>query len=71
MTSFQLRTRRDQEPVAHRPSSWIGSASGGSTIQFRHRCVGLGGTCRRVDLLKVAAAVYCADRLTVRPGTWT
>jgi 7-cyano-7-deazaguanine synthase in queuosine biosynthesis len=23
------------------------------------------------DLLKFAAAVYCADRLSVRPGTWT
>ena len=72
MTAYQLRTRRDQAPDAP-PTillDWFGSR--GSTIQVRSSLrSGLAVPAVAVDLLKAAAAVYCADRLTVRPGTWT
>lgn len=73
MTTYQLRTRRDQEPEAP-PTillDWFGG-SGGSTIQFRSSLrSGLAVPAVATDLLKAAAAIYCADRLTVRPRTWT
>ena len=73
MTTYQLRTRRDQEPKAP-PTillDWFGG-SGRSTIQVRSSLrSGLAVPAVAVDLLKAAAAVYCADRLTERPGTWT
>ena len=73
MTAYQLRTRRDQKPAA-RPTvllDWFGRG-GGSTIQVRSSLrSGLAVPAVAVDLLKAAAAVYCADRLTLRPGTWT
>jgi 7-cyano-7-deazaguanine synthase in queuosine biosynthesis len=73
VTAYQLRTRRDQRPAA--PSTvlldWFGRG-GGSTIQVRSSLrSGLAVSAVAVDLLKAAAAVYCADRLTLRPGTWT
>ena len=43
-----------------------------STIQYRGSLRSrLAIPAAALDLLKVAAAVYCADRLTERPGTWT
>jgi 7-cyano-7-deazaguanine synthase in queuosine biosynthesis len=74
MTCYQLRTQRSQA-VAAAPTvllDWFDASHSQSTIQYR-------GTLRSklaipaaaLDLLKVAAAVYCADRLTERPGTWT
>ena len=73
MTAYQLRTRRDQKPEAP-PTillDWFGGDSG-STIQVRSSLrSGLAVPAVAIDLLKAAAAVYCADRLTVRPGTWT
>ena len=71
--SYQLRTRRGQAPEAPPTTllDWFGGPSE-STIQvrssLRHR---LAVPAAAVDLLRAAAAVYCADRLTVRPGTWT
>jgi 7-cyano-7-deazaguanine synthase in queuosine biosynthesis len=73
VTAYHLRTRRDQEPEVP-PTillDWFGSR-GGSTIQVRSSLrAGLAVPAVSVDLLKAAAAVYCADRLTLRPGTWT
>jgi len=73
MTSFQLRTRRDQEPAALPVIllDWfLGRA--GSTIQARQSLTtGLTPPDVAVDLLRFAAAAYCADRLSLRPGTWT
>ena len=73
MTGYQLRTQRDREPKAP-PTillDWF-SGSGESTIQVRSSLrSGLAVPAVAVDLLKAAAAVYCADRLTERPGTWT
>jgi 7-cyano-7-deazaguanine synthase in queuosine biosynthesis len=73
VTAYQLRTQYDQEPAA-RPTirlDWF-DGRGQSTIKYR------GSLRSRLaippaahDLLKVSAAVYCADRLTLRPGTWT
>lgn len=73
MTSFQLRTRRDQEPAAP-PTvllDWFPGRAG-STIQARQSLTtGLTPPDIAVDLLRFAAAAYCADRLSIRPGTWT
>ena len=73
MTGYQLRTQRNQEPKTP-PTillDWF-NGSGGSTIQVRSSLrSGLTVPAVAVDLLKAAAAVYCADRLTERPGTWT
>jgi 7-cyano-7-deazaguanine synthase in queuosine biosynthesis len=74
VTSYQLRTQPNQAADAS-PTvllDWLDSSPHRSTIQYR-------GSLRSrlvipaaaLDLLKVAAAVYCADRLTERPGTWT
>jgi 7-cyano-7-deazaguanine synthase in queuosine biosynthesis len=72
MTTFRLRTRRDQQ-VPPRPTvllDWFGG--GGSTIQARQSLTsGLTPPAVVSDFLRFAAAVYCADRLAVRPGTWT
>jgi hypothetical protein len=72
MTLFQLRTRRDQGVVPP-PGvllDWFGG--GGSTIQVRSNLIsGLTPPPMAVDFRRFAAAVYCADRLAVRPATWT
>lgn len=74
MTSYQLRTQSCQAPAAAPTAllDWFDASHSRSTIRYR-------GSLRyrlvipapALDLLKVAAAVYCADRLTERPGTWT
>jgi 7-cyano-7-deazaguanine synthase in queuosine biosynthesis len=71
MTAYQLRTGRDQT-ADPRPAvllDWFGS---GSTIQYhgslRSRLM---VTVPTLDLLNVAAAIFCVDRLEARPGTWT
>jgi 7-cyano-7-deazaguanine synthase in queuosine biosynthesis len=71
MTDFRLRTRRDQ---AASPSptillDWFGN---GSTVQVRQNLTsGLAPPAVAVDFLRFAAAVFCADKLAIRPGTWT
>jgi 7-cyano-7-deazaguanine synthase in queuosine biosynthesis len=73
VTAFQLRTRRDQKALAP-PTillDWLPGRAG-STIQVRQSLTtGLAVPAMAHDLFKFAGAVYCADRLTVRPGTWT
>jgi 7-cyano-7-deazaguanine synthase in queuosine biosynthesis len=73
MNPYQLRTEPSQGPYA-RPVlllDWFDSRAG-STIQYRGALRGnLRIPAGALDLLKVAAAVYCADRLTIRPPTWT
>ena len=73
MTSYQLRTQRSQ-PAESVPTvllDWFSSGDG-STIQYhgslRSR---LAVPAAGLDLLAVAAAVFCVDRLEERPGTWT
>ena len=73
MTSFQLRTRRDQRPLASSTIllDWLANREA-STIQVRQSLTWhLAVPALADDLLRFAAAVYCADRLSVRPGTWT
>ena len=72
MTDFLLRTRRDQ---AARPEptvllDWFESGDG-STIQVHALARDLTPPSAATDFLRFAAAVYCADRLSPRPGTWT
>lgn len=73
MTEFLLRTRPDQG-AAPRPTvllDWF-DTGGGSTVQARHSlAAGLAPPAVAIDFLRFAAAVYCADRLSERPGTWT
>lgn len=73
MTSYQLRTQSSQ-PAARQPAvllDWFDDADG-STIQYRGSLRSrLAVPAAASDLLKVAAAVYCVDRLEERPGTWT
>ena len=71
MTHFRLRTRRDQAapPTPTILLDWFG---GGSTIQTRQNLTtGLVPPAVAVDFLRFAAAVFCADKLAIRPGTWT
>src|SRR5450759_491360 len=73
MSDFLLRTDRDQ---ATRPAptvllDWFAGADG-STIQSKRRfTTGLTPSTAATDFLRFAAAAYCADRLSPRPGTWT
>jgi 7-cyano-7-deazaguanine synthase in queuosine biosynthesis len=72
MSSYQLRTERSQpaDPAPVVLLDWFGG--GGSTVQYhgslRSR---LAVPAAALDLLNVAAAVFCVDRLEERPGTWT
>jgi 7-cyano-7-deazaguanine synthase in queuosine biosynthesis len=72
-TAFCLRTRSDQ---AAPPSpvvllDWF-TDTAGSTVQSNSELTaGLIPPANALDLLRLAAAVYCADRVTERPGTWT
>jgi 7-cyano-7-deazaguanine synthase in queuosine biosynthesis len=68
VTSFQMRTRRDQEPAS--PPTILLEWS--RTIQVRQSLTWkLVPPDVAIDFLRFAAAVYCADRVSVRPGTWT
>lgn len=72
MTSYQLRTQRSQpaDPMPTVLLDWF--ASGQSTIQYRGSLRSrLAVPAAALDLLNVAAAVFCVDRLEERPGTWT
>lgn len=69
---FQLRTQRDQEPSAEPVIllDWFGGRAG--TVQVRESLrYALPIPDVAMDLFKVAGAVYCADRVARRPGTWT
>ncbi len=71
MTSYQLRTERSQpaDPTPTVLLDWFGS---GSTVQYRGSLRSrLQIPAAALDLLNVAAAVYCVDRLEERQGTWT
>lgn len=68
---FRLRTRRDQDapPPPAVLLDWIGD---GSTIQVRQNLTTrLKPPAAAIDLLRFAGAVFCADKLAMRPGTWT
>ena len=73
MTAFQLRTWHDQKPMPP-PTvllDWFTDREA-STVQVKQSLAWhLAVPAVADDLLKFAAAVYCADRLSVRPGTWT
>lgn len=73
MTPYHLRTRPDQ-PAPPKPTvllDWFESGEG-STIQSNQALTAhLVPPAVAVDVLRLAAGVYMADRLTVRPGTWT
>jgi 7-cyano-7-deazaguanine synthase in queuosine biosynthesis len=71
VTQFHLRTRHDQ--VAPPPPvvllDWFGN---GSTIQRRQSLTtDLKPPAIAFDFLRFAGAVFCADKLATRPGTWT
>jgi 7-cyano-7-deazaguanine synthase in queuosine biosynthesis len=71
MTNFHLRSRRDQAapPTPTILLDWFGD---GSTIQARENLTtGLTPPSEAMDLLRLAAAVFCVDKLAIRPGTWT
>lgn len=73
MTDFLLRTRRDQTapPAPTVLLDWFESGDG-STIQTNRSLTDhLAPPPVATDFLRFAAAVYCADRLSPRPGTWT
>src|ERR1017187_7716726 len=73
MTSYELRTQRSQpaEPAPIVLLDWFGNADG-STIQYRGSLRSrLAVPAAALDLLNIAAAVYCVDRIEERPGTWT
>ena len=68
---FLLRTRRDQ-PIQPSPTVLLDWIREGSTIQVRQNLLtGLVPTSACLDFFRFAAAVFCADKLAVRPGTWT
>jgi 7-cyano-7-deazaguanine synthase in queuosine biosynthesis len=74
MTSYQLRTQPRQAAAAAPTAllDWFDGSPRHSTIQYRGSLRSrLAIPAAGLDLLKVAAAVYCADRLAERPGTWT
>lgn len=71
MMHFRLRTRRDQSalPPTCILLDWMGD---GSTIQRRQNLTsGLKPPDAAVDFLRFAGAVFCVDKLAMRPGTWT
>jgi 7-cyano-7-deazaguanine synthase in queuosine biosynthesis len=68
---FQLRTMRNQSPRLH-PTVLLDYFGAGSTIQDAgNLCTDLVPTSAAFDFFRFAAAVYCADKLAVRPSTWT
>jgi len=71
MMRFQLRTRANQKalPAPTVLLDWFGN---GSTIQHRQNLTTrLAPPPVAVDFLRFAGAVFCADKLAARPGTWT
>jgi 7-cyano-7-deazaguanine synthase in queuosine biosynthesis len=73
VTSYRLRTDSSQPPPSAPTISldWY-SGRAGSTIQVRENLTQrLTIPPAALDLLHTSAAVYCADRLTPRPSTWT
>lgn len=69
--TFLLRTRLDQ-PQQPEPTVLLDWFGAGPTIQARHNLsTGLVPTSTAFDFLRFAAAVFCADKLAIRPGTWT
>lgn len=73
MRDFRLRTRPDQKmpPARTVVLDWL-PGTAGSNVQVRQSLTtGLAPTATAMDTLRLAAAVYCADRLAPRPGTWT
>lgn len=72
MTEFRLRTRTDQEmgPESTVMVDWFSGI--GSTLQVRHSLTDdLEPGAAALDLMRLAASIYCADRVVRRPGTWT
>lgn len=72
-SSFCLRTRSDQAapPPPTALLDWFTNTAG-STVQANSEITsGLAIPANAVDLLRLAAAVYCADRVATRPDTWT
>lgn len=73
MNAFRLRTQPDQ-PAPNPPTvllDWFQNGYG-STVQAREEVTsGLTVPDPARDLLGLAAAAYCADRITPRPASWT
>ncbi len=72
-TDFRLRVDRNEAapPLPTVLLDWF-AGGGGSTIHAGDALTkGLVTPEPALDFLRLAAAVYCADRRTVRPGTWT
>lgn len=72
MTAFQLRTAKDQK--AHPPPTllldWLPGGRG--TIHQRQSLTSqLKPPAAVIDLLRFAGAVFCADKVALRPATWT
>jgi 7-cyano-7-deazaguanine synthase in queuosine biosynthesis len=72
VTTFQLRTAKEQKP--HPPPAvlldWLPGGRG--TIHHRQSLTtGLKVPPAAVDFLRFAAAVFCADKIALRPATWT
>lgn len=73
MTDFLLRTHRNQ-PLQPEPTILLDWFDGGrgSTIQTKQSVTAhLTPSRSALDFLRFSAAVYCADRLSLRPGIWT
>jgi 7-cyano-7-deazaguanine synthase in queuosine biosynthesis len=71
VTDFHLRSRRDQAapPPPTVLLDWFG---GGSTVQTRgNLTAGLTPPAEAIDLFRLAGAIFCVDKLAIRPGTWT
>lgn len=72
MTAFQLRTAKDQ-PALPPPAvllDWLSDGRG--TIQVRESLTThLTPQAAAIDFLRFAGAVFCSDKVSLRPGTWT
>lgn len=72
MTAFQLRTTKEQ--AAHPPPAvlldWLPGGRG--TIQRKQSLTsGLKVPPAALDFLRFAGAVFCSDKVALRPATWT
>jgi 7-cyano-7-deazaguanine synthase in queuosine biosynthesis len=72
VTAFQLRTAKDQKPQPP-PAVLLDWLPGGrGTIHQRQSLMtGLKVPTAAVDFLRFAGAVFCADKVALRPATWT
>jgi 7-cyano-7-deazaguanine synthase in queuosine biosynthesis len=73
VNSFRMRTQRYQEapPPETVPVDWFAGREG-STVQVRQSLtMSLAPTVPAMDFFRCSVGVYCADRLSLRPGTWT